>query len=145
MSSEQIIRQGVVKQLIVPQTATTTVTGVGIDRKGFDNATIIVSIGATLTTTETLSIAIQESDTVGGTYVAITGAVFPNFTGTDDNKTAIGAIDLKKRKAFIRAVGTIAGTTPSFALSVEALLSNAPASIADATHGATPAGLRFNV
>lgn len=109
-----------------PQTATTTVTGTGIDTMGYNDAMITLEVGTVSGTAPTLDGKIQESDTLGGTYTDITGAVFTQVTASNNTqKIRVGGLGVGGRKRFIRYVGTIGGTTPSFALAVNALLGNA--------------------
>ena len=107
---------------ITPQTATATVTGTGIDCSGYEEVVYALMVGAVSGTTPTLDAKIQESATVGGTYTDITGAVFAQVT------TATHQLHLSVRvntaKPFQRVLATIAGTTPSYALSVALLRAN---------------------
>lgn len=106
--------------LIRPQVATSTVTGTGVDIEKYSgDALAIVNLGAALTSDETCIVTIETSDTVGGTYTA--RLTFGTLTGTSDNKIAAGKVDLAPYK-FVRAVATIAGTTPSFAIDVVLLI-----------------------
>lgn len=112
--------------LVRPVTATATVTGTGIDTMGYNDAMITLEVGVVSGTTPTLDGKIQESDTVGGTYADITGAVFTQVTASNSTqKIRLGGLGVGGRKRFIRFVGTIAGTTPSFALAANALFGNA--------------------
>lgn len=99
---------------------TTTANGTGQGLAGYTEAggremQAFLDIGAT-SGTPTLDVKIQESDTVGGTYTDITGAVFPQ-------KSAVGndTIHFQAKKAFIRAVATIGGGTPSLTFGVYVL------------------------
>lgn len=108
-----------------PQTATSTVTGAGVDTFGYNSAAFALEVGVVSGTTPTLDVKLQESDTSGGTYTDITGAIFTQVTASN-NSQIIRVEDLGvTRKRFIRAVGTIAGTTPSYAFAVNALLGRA--------------------
>ena len=110
---------------IRPITATATATGAGVDTMGYNSAAVVLEVGVVSGTTPTLDVKIQDSATVGGTYVDVPGAVFTQVTATN-NAQILRIEDLGiTRKRFIRAVGTIAGTTPSFAFAVEILLGRA--------------------
>ncbi len=110
---------------IRPQAATATVTGSAVDTLGYNSAMAALEVGAVSGTTPTLDVKLQESDTSGGTYTDITGAAATQVTASN-NSQVIRVEGLgTSRKRFIRAVGTIGGTTPSFALSVEILLGRA--------------------
>lgn len=111
--------------LIRPQVATATVTGTGVDLLGYlDDAVAIVNLGAALTTTETCIVTIQGSND-DSSYTTLT--TFATLLGTSDNKLACGAVNLFGYR-YVRAVATIAGTTPSFAIDV-VLMARAEAGI----------------
>ena len=98
---------------IRPQVATSTVTGQAVDLDRANGACFaFLEVGAISGTSPTLDVKVQESDTSGGTYTDIPGAAFPQVTVA--NKSHI--INFKRSKRFCRLLGTIAGTTPSFAL-----------------------------
>lgn len=148
MSSRQIIRDALTHMDIAPQdTGSSVVNGGGVDRQGYDNATVHVFVGAT---DETVDFHVEHDDDDGagspaGTWADITGAAFTQFSATDDNKNAVGAIDLKKGiKRHLRVVCTPGGGTASLVCAA-IQLSNRGVSMADADHGASPAGLAFNI
>lgn len=112
-------------ELLPPTRATSTVTGAGIDLSAYTNVQgrqmkavlNVKTIGAD--TDETCIVKIQESaDTVVGNYADITGAVFP--TRTQEGTTTVYELAFRAQKRYIRAIATLAGTTPAFdaALSV---------------------------
>lgn len=91
---------------------TTTVTG---QHKPFiteKEYKAIVSAGAVSGTTPTLDLKIQESDD-NSVWADISGATFTQLTAVGREE-----IHFKSIKRYIRAVATIAGTTPSFTFSV---------------------------
>ncbi len=111
---EDLLNTWIRGQSIVPQVATSTVTGTGVD---LDNTIAVfaeLQVGTVSGTTPTLDVKLQESDTSGGTYTDIPGAAIAQVTAS----TKIDGIDAKRTKRWFRALATIAGTTPSFALSV---------------------------
>jgi len=103
---------------IKPQTATSTVTGAAVDTLGYGEGVALLEVGAVSGTTPTLDVKIQECDTSGGTYTDVPGATFTQVTAADNEQKI--KLDLKaksgSRKRYIKAVGTIAGTSPSFDL-----------------------------
>lgn len=108
--------------LIRPQVATSTVTGTGVDTLGYgDDALAILDLGAALTTAETCIVTIQTSPN-NSTWT--TQTTFATVTGTSDNKCAAGklVLDAASRR-YVRAVATIAGDTPSFAIAVGLVIS----------------------
>jgi hypothetical protein len=99
---------------------TSTATGTGKDvseYSGFCHV-ILQSTAATVGTNPTLNVKLQHSDVVGSGYEDITGAVFAELTAAAD-VTSMITIKPDELKKFVRAVGTIAGTsTPTFSFGV---------------------------
>jgi hypothetical protein len=97
-------------------TRTATITGTGLSCKGHTHALVIATWGTVTGTSPTLDVKLQSSTTVGGTYADITGAALTQITATPNPTTSVqlGVVELNKHDEFIRAVGTIAGTSPSF-------------------------------
>lgn len=101
--------------LIRPQAATATVTGTGVDLAGYlDDALATVNLGAASGTSATCIVTIQGSND-DSSYTTLT--TFGTLTDTSDNKLACGRVNLAGYR-YVRAVATIAGTTPSFLLDV---------------------------
>ena len=148
MSSQQLIRQGVLVDALDPVDlllANSPVLGNAIDTQGYDNATLFLAIGVAGGTSPTLDVTVTESDTSGGTYTAISGAAFNTFSGTDDSSNQIAALDLKKRKRFLKVSCALTGTGATYLGYVGCFLSNFPRTKSDADHGTAPAGLAFNI
>lgn len=116
-SGTPIIRARTV-QAIAPQSASTTITGTGIPTAGFNWAKVCLLVGA-IVSGGTLDVTVEESDTLGGSYAAITGAVFAQRTNALQNLPLVGEIDLRGRKAFIRVVCAAATQACLFAVDVE--------------------------
>lgn len=96
---------------------TATYTSTGVDVQDYEGQLgVLQLVGAVSGTTPTLDGKLQDSDAIGGTYADIPGAVFAQAT-TAGNIQKI-TVDLNGCKRFIRYVGTIAGTTPSFGIAV---------------------------
>jgi uncharacterized protein YcsI (UPF0317 family) len=114
-------------QSLISKDHTTTANGTGISVKGFTHLLAILSVGTVTGTTPTLDVKLESSSTVGGTYAAITGATFTQVTGTPSTATATQkvGVSLRGKAGFIRAVATIAGTSPVFPASVVFVLSGA--------------------
>lgn len=94
---------------------TSTVTSSGFDTLGYDGQLqVIQSVGTVSGTTPTLNGKIQHSIDNGSTdpFADITGATFTQVTAS--NATQAITLDRNATKRYIRVVGTIAGTTPSF-------------------------------
>lgn len=95
-----------------PASRTTTANGAGVDLSNADGpcfALITVGTVSAGTTAPTLDVKLQESTASTGTYTDITGATVAQITTLDH---AV-AINFRRTKRFVRAVGTMGGTTPS--------------------------------
>lgn len=108
-----------------PQTATSTVNGSSVDTLGYNSAAFILEVGAVSGTSPTLDVKIQESADGSTGWTDVSGATFTQVTAAN-NSQILRVEDLNNtRKRYLRAVATIAGTSPSFALACEALLGRA--------------------
>ena len=97
-----------------------TLTGTGIDVLEYEGvALVLLNASAGTGTTPTLDVKLQHSDD-DSTYTDITNGAFTQVT--DAAETAgvkvmkVNASDLKR---YLRVVGTITGTSPSFEFGVE--------------------------
>lgn len=98
----------------VPAVRTATATGTGIDCKDYDAAMYALQhVGAVSGTTPTLDGKVQESDD-DSSYSDVTSATFVQVTATG---TTPELIRFQRTKRYVRYVGTIGGTSPSFACS----------------------------
>lgn len=97
---------------------TATVTGSYIDVRNVEGDLVIVQdVGTVSGTTPTLDGKIQSASDAGGTGVAdVAGATFTQVTASDNQQKI--TIPAGSVQGFIRYVGTIAGTTPSFNMAV---------------------------
>lgn len=93
------------------RTTTTTGTGQATGNKG--TARLFLNVTAGSGTTPTLDVAIQTSYDGSTNWVAI-GTAFTQATGVTSQRKVYPGCD-----RYIRAVATIAGTTPSFTFSVD--------------------------
>jgi len=102
---------------------TATVTGAGVDISAYEGVLKVTqNVGTTTGTTPTLAGKLQASAN-NSTWTDIAGATFTGATGAGKESIA-----LDTRKAgetavgarFIRYVGTIGGTSPSFTMGVYA-------------------------
>ena len=99
---------------------TSTLTGTGIDVLDYEGVTLaVLNASAGTGTTPTLDVKLQHSDD-DSTYADITGGAFAQVT---DVAGTAGVQVLKANvsdlKRYVRVIGTIAGTTPSFEFGVE--------------------------
>jgi hypothetical protein len=95
---------------------TSTVTGTGLDISGYAGGLLLVQdVGVVSGTTPTLDGKWQSSPD-DSTYTDISGATYTQVTATTSLQS-IG-FDVRAAAKYIRYVGTIAGTTPSFTMGV---------------------------
>ena len=99
---------------------TSTLTGTGIDVLHYEGvALIVLNASAGTGTTPTLDVKLQHSDD-NSTYADVTGGAFTQVT--DVSGTAgiqVLKVNVSDLKRYLRVIGTIAGTTPSFDFGVE--------------------------
>ena len=99
---------------------TSTLTGTGIDVLDYEGVTLaVLNASAGTGTTPTLDVKLQHSDD-DSTYADVTGAAFTQVT--DAAETAgvqVLKVNVSDLKRYVRVIGTIAGTTPSFEFGVE--------------------------
>lgn len=108
-----------------PQAATATTNGSAVDTFGYNSAAVTLEVGAVSGTSPTLDVKIQESADGSTGWADVSGATFTQVTAAN-NSQIIRVEGLgTSRKRYLRAVATIAGTSPSFTLAVELLLGRA--------------------
>jgi len=100
------------------RTSTGSATGVDMQARDGDLYLVLDSAAGT-GTTPTLAVTVESSDTLGGTYTAISGAAFTTVTTTASQQSLVISKDEARR--FVRVTYTIGGTTPSFTFSVNAV------------------------
>ncbi len=104
-------------QTIVPQTATSSVTGAGLDFDLCDGPLhAILQVGVVSGTSPTLDVKFQACDTTSGVYtdIGVPKSLHPTVTASGQ----CSVTDFKRPKRFVRALATIGGGSPSFAFSV---------------------------
>jgi hypothetical protein len=111
---------GVLEVIPFDASAVSTVTGAAVDLQGYvTNRQLKSIVSAVVTgtdTDETLDVTMEESDTtVASDFAAITGAAHAQIT---EVATAVSEMHFRTDKRYIRAVATIAGTTPDFGIAV---------------------------
>ena len=110
---------------IRPQAATAgVVNGLSVDRLGFEDAVLMVSVGAVAgaPTAQTVDVKIQDSAD-GTTWADVAGLTVEQITAADTSKEL--GINLSPLRRYIRAVVTVAftgGTTPNIQLAVDIAL-----------------------
>lgn len=92
----------------------TTVTGIDISKYIGPVMFTLHSALGTGNADNTLNGKIQSSTTVGGSYADVTGATFTEVDDTAGGAIESITVDANSMGGFVKFVGTIAGTTPSF-------------------------------
>ncbi len=109
--------QKAVRSLGAQAITVATVNGDDVDRSGFKEALVEVDVGLLGGTSPTLDVKVQEAPDDGsgapGTYVDVSGAVYPQFTTANSNKRVVGRLNLINRQKFLRLVAVGAGTSPT--------------------------------
>lgn len=96
---------------------TSTLTTSSVDVRSYKGGLIVEQlVGVVSGTTPTLAGKIQTSADGSTGWADITGETFTSVTATDSFQK-IG-FDVRETHGYIRYVGTIAGTTPSFTMGV---------------------------
>lgn len=100
-----------------PDRETSTVTGSAVDiRQYVGGLEIYQAVGTVSGTTPTLDGKIQHSADGSTGWADVTGATFTQVTASDAGESI--TISADSSLGYIRYVGTIAGTSPSFDLAV---------------------------
>ena len=111
---QDIAHQAILGGGLTPRTATTTVTGSGVDLVAGDSRCFAIQqVGTVGGTGPALTGKFQESAD-NNNWTDIAGATFAT-TSTTDN---VQAITFDRTLRYVRYVGTITGTSPSFPLAV---------------------------
>lgn len=99
---------------------TSTLTGTGIDVLAYEGvALVVLNASAGTGTTPTLDVKLQHSDD-NSTYADVTGGAFTQVTDVAGTAgVQVKKINVSDLKRYVRSIGTIAGTTPSFDFGVE--------------------------
>src|SRR5207302_5819257 len=93
-----LVNQADLKTGASPQTATSTVTGTGVDMINADSRCFAVQhVGAVSGTSPTLDGKIQESDSSGSGYSDVTGATFTQVTAS----TNLQVITFERTKRYL--------------------------------------------
>ncbi len=103
--------------LFAPAARTASANGTGVDVTDYEGvATVLLTSAAGTGTTPTLDVKLQDSPD-NSTWTDIPGATFTQVTNAAASEQ-VKAVDVQAANKFIRAVATIAGTTPSFTCAV---------------------------
>lgn len=117
------MRNLAVLTLIAQQRATSTVTGSDVDLGNYANVggremkAVLAIDSAGTDTDETCDVKLQEAaTTVSSDFADISGATFTQYT--QESAAAVEEIHFRAQSRYIRAVATLAGTTPAFDLAL---------------------------
>jgi len=117
MINQDIAGSSTSKTLLAPQARTSSANGTGLDVSTYEGLALVqLANGTTSGTTPTLDVKIQDS-AANSTFADVTGYTFTQVTAALSDPSTL-KIDLRNVRQYIRAVATIAGTTPSFACAV---------------------------
>lgn len=99
---------------------TATLTGAAVDVRDIEgDIAIVQDVGVVSGTAPTLDGKIQDSDDGSTGWADVTGATFTQVTASNSKQKIVVSASAAKR--YVRYVGTIAGTSPSFTLGVTGL------------------------
>ena len=107
-----------------PAALTSTANGTSVDTKGYNSAMVALEVGAVTGTSPTLDVKIQESSD-NSTWTDVSGATFTQVTASNNSQVLRVEGLGTSRSRYLRAVATIAGTSPSFTFGCEFLLGRA--------------------
>ena len=108
---QDLPHNAVLGQSLKPQTLSASANGAAIDLITGDGRCFAVQmVGAVTGTTPSLAGKIQESADGSPNWSDISGATFTAVTGSDN----LQSISFDRTQRYVRYVGTISGTSPSF-------------------------------
>lgn len=123
--------------LSVYVTDSTAQNGTGQDTAGFQTYCALVTFGdVTASAAETITIKLQDSATVGGTYADITGATTGAVlveAAMDNTQRVIYGSCKTLANRWVRAVSTLSAVTTKMQVSVVLLLGGGPSSTVPTT------------
>ncbi len=102
---------------------TTQTSAAGIDLTDYvgNVALLLHSKEGTGNADNTLNVTFTESATLGGSYTVLAGAVFAEVDDTAGGSIQIIRLNADGILGFVKSVGTIVGTTPSFIYGVSVI------------------------
>lgn len=119
MNSQTVMDTLQLLNLFPTAARTATANGTGIDLNDYEgDVAIILDSAAGTGTTPTLDVKIQDSAD-NSTFADVSGATFTQLTTTAGREKIV--INSNSTARYVRAVATIAGTSPSFTFSVNAV------------------------
>lgn len=119
MSLIHEIGAAVLAELLAPATRTTSANGSAVDVTAYEGSLLATVHSAAGTgTNPTLDVKLQDSADGSTDWQDVTGAVFAQIDDTAGGSIQGIQVDKGKCRQYVRAVATIAGTTPSFLCAV---------------------------
>ena len=109
MSANKSIAQNVKPKYGAAGSAVGTVNGVAVDTAGYQEACVVLSVGA-VASTGSLNVKVQDSADGSTGWADVAGAAFTAVPDTGDNQVQIGFIKLDGNlaKRYLRVVGVVA-------------------------------------
>lgn len=100
---------------LVPATRTSSGNGTAVDTRGYHDGMMVVSAGDIDLTTgdETYVFTVEESDDGSTGWAAISGVSVAITADNQVKEARLADLNGGTRKRYLRAVATLAGTTPS--------------------------------
>lgn len=117
----QLSSNALIKRALNAQTITANANGTGIDVRGFDRGTFLVSVGTLTGTAPTVDVKLQDSAD-NSAFADVAGATFAQITGANSPGVFVGEADLTKLRRYVRLVFTTGGTSPGAPVSATAIL-----------------------
>lgn len=120
----QLTSSALVKTALVPaELAAGATNGTGVDCRGFERATLLVTVGA-LAGDHNVTVKLQESSDNGSgdAFADVADATTGAVAAAGDESTYAIEVNLSKRERYLRAVGTVAGTATPVALTSGVLI-----------------------
>jgi hypothetical protein len=110
---QDLAHQAILGGGLTPRTVTTTVTGSAVDLLAGDGRCFAIQqVGTVTGTTPALAGKLQESADGSTNWNDIAGATFTSVSTTDN----VQAITFDRTLRYVRYIGTVTGTSPSFPL-----------------------------
>ena len=108
------VQKTTTSELLAPARITSTATSAAFDITDYiGSVRITSSFSAGGGTSPTLAGKITASATTGGSYSDVSGATFTGLTDAADSTESI-LVDTRTTEGFIKYVGTITGTSPTY-------------------------------
>jgi len=107
--------------LITPDNYSATATGTGIDTQPYNGTSaFIMQRKAGTGTAPKLDVKLQHSSSLSSGYSDVTSGAFTQATAVSGIEAI--EVDMNSVKRYVRAIGSLSGTTPAFDFGVSAVL-----------------------